>query len=90
MAQVLVNADLSYSTKLLMDSKKAEQLLQLVSEATLVRDRYDGYMIPEDNQHPEVEIRSVANRKLVSQQRYEEIKAEEELAKAQAEGREPL
>ena len=84
MAQVLVKLDLNWSTKLIMDSKDADTLLNIISKARVVEDRYDGYLVQSDAAEVSLDLYN-PRKQIVSKEKYEEIKAEAERVKAEQE-----
>ena len=84
MAQVLVKLDLNWSTKLIMDSKDADTLLNIIAKARVVEDRYDGYLVQADAADVSLDLYN-PRKQVVSKEKYEEIKAEVERVKAEQE-----
>ena len=84
MAQVLVKLDLNWSTKLVMDSKDADTLLNIIAKARVVEDRYDGYLVQGDNADVSLELYNT-RKQIISKEKYDAMKAEAEQAKAEQE-----
>ena len=77
MAQVLVKIDTSWSTKLAMDSKDADTLLNILAKSRVVEDRYDGFLVQTDPVEVSLELFTPGKKQIVSKEKYEELKAEQ-------------
>lgn len=78
MAQVLVKIDTSWSTKLSMDSKDADTLLNILAKSRVVEDRYDGFLVQTDPVEVSLELFTSGKKQIVSKEKYEELKSEQE------------